>query len=207
MFRDRTGIAEDFPLEGARSLYGMTKLAGELLVQEYADAYGLRCIINRCGLLTGPWQMAKSDQGVMALWAAAHYFKRPLKYIGFGGTGKQVRDFLHIQDLCDLILHQIDDIDSYTGHVWNVGGGPEFSLSLLEATELCRRISGNTVSIDSDEQNRPADIRIYVTDMTALQSRTDWRPRRNAVQTFEDIFRWIGGLRDERSRADLPPPL
>jgi CDP-paratose 2-epimerase len=67
----------------------MTKLAAELMVEEYADAYGLRYMINRCGLLTGPWQTAKSDQGVMALWMAAHYFRRGLSYIGFRGTGKQ----------------------------------------------------------------------------------------------------------------------
>jgi CDP-paratose 2-epimerase len=90
------GISEEFPLNGARSLYGATKLASELLVAEYADAYGLRTVINRCGVLTGPWQMGKVDQGVFALWMAFHYFQRSLKYIGYGGTGKQVRDFLHV---------------------------------------------------------------------------------------------------------------
>ena len=78
------GISEDFPLEGARSLYGMTKLASELMIAEYADAYGLGCAINRCGLIAGPGQMGKTDQGVIALWVAAHYFRRPLSYIGFG---------------------------------------------------------------------------------------------------------------------------
>jgi CDP-paratose 2-epimerase len=95
------GINEDFPLEGARSLSGMTKLAGELMVAEYGDAYGIRYFIDRCGLLTGPWQMAKSDQGVIALWMAAHYFRRNLSYIGFDGSGRQVRDFLHIDDFCN----------------------------------------------------------------------------------------------------------
>src|ERR1700684_3175216 len=88
------GVTEDFPLDGARSLYGMTKLAGELMVAEYADAYGIRCLIDRCGVLTGPWQMAKSDQGVLALWVAAHYFGRDLSYIGFDGSGRAGRDFL-----------------------------------------------------------------------------------------------------------------
>jgi CDP-paratose 2-epimerase len=96
------GVTEDFPLDGARSLYGMTKLAGELMVAEYADAYGIRCLIDRCGVLTGPWQMAKSDQGVLALWVAAHYFHRNLSYIGFDGSGRQVRDFLHISAISKL---------------------------------------------------------------------------------------------------------
>lgn len=59
------GVSETFPLDGPRSLYGMSKLAAELMVQEYGDAYGLRWIINRCGLITGPWQMGKTDQGVI----------------------------------------------------------------------------------------------------------------------------------------------
>ena len=100
------GISETFPLNKARSLYGSTKLASELLIAEYADAYGLRTLINRCGVLTGPWQMGKVDQGVFALWMANHYFEKPLKYIGYGGTGKQVRDFLHVADLLDLIDFQ-----------------------------------------------------------------------------------------------------
>ena len=72
------GIAEDFPLQGYRSLYGTTKLASELLIEEYRQAYGLNAIVNRCGVLTGPWQMGKVDQGVFVLWVAAHYFQKPL---------------------------------------------------------------------------------------------------------------------------------
>ncbi|SRR5260221_10458941 len=75
------GVSEAFPLEGSRSLYGTTKLAAELMVEEYADAYGFRFLIHRCGTLTGPGQMGKSDQGVFALWMAAHYFRNPLSYI------------------------------------------------------------------------------------------------------------------------------
>src|SRR5260370_40157022 len=68
----RQGISERFSLEGTRSLYGATKLCSELLIREYAEMYGLRFIINRCGVLTGPWQMGKADQGSLALWMAHH---------------------------------------------------------------------------------------------------------------------------------------
>ena len=101
------GIAERFPLEGARSLYGATKLCSELLIQEYGAMYGLRYIINRCGVLAGPWQMGKVDQGVFALWVAMHHFERELSYIGWGGQGKQVRDLLHIDDLAELLDLQL----------------------------------------------------------------------------------------------------
>ena len=77
------------------------------MIQEYVHSYGLRALIDRCGVLAGPWQMGKVDQGVMTLWVARHVFGRPLSYIGFGGLGKQVRDVLHVEDLFDLILLQI----------------------------------------------------------------------------------------------------
>lgn len=185
------GISEDFPLEGARSLYGMTKLAGELMVAEYADAYNLRYLIDRCGMLTGPWQMARSDQGVIALWMAAHYFRRNLSYIGFDGSGRQVRDFLHIDDFCDLLIAQIGSFDTYQGRLFNAGGGREFSLSLKETTRLCEEISGNQIPIQPVAETRPADVRIYLTDHARLTAVKGWRPRRDARTTLAGIFEWI----------------
>jgi CDP-paratose 2-epimerase len=185
------GVSEDFPLDGPRSLYGMTKLAGELLVAEYGDAYGIRYLIDRCGLLTGPWQMAKSDQGVIALWMAAHYFRRNLSYIGFDGSGRQVRDFLHVDDFCDLLLEQIANFETCQGRLFNVGGGLEFSLSLLETTALCEEITGNRIAIAPVAQTRPADVRIYLTDCRRLSAVSGWRPRRDARTTLADIFQWI----------------
>ena len=192
------GISEAFPLAGARSLYGMTKLAAELMVEEYADAYGLKCIVNRCGLLTGPWQMAKSDQGVMALWMAAHYFRRELSYIGFQGTGKQVRDVLHIDDFCDLLVDQIQHFALYSGRYYNVGGGLGNSLSLQETTRLCTEITGNTIPLASSATTRPADVRLYISDHRLLSSINGWQPRRDARATLTDIFYW---LRAEESQV------
>jgi CDP-paratose 2-epimerase len=185
------GVSEEFRLDGARSLYGMTKLAGELMVTEYADAYGIRYLINRCGLLTGPWQMAKADQGVIALWMAAHYFHRSLSYIGFDGSGRQVRDFLHIHDFCDLLLDQIGNFDTYQGRLLNVGGGTEFSLSLKETTHLCEEITGNRISIAPVAETRPADVRIYLTDYRRMTAVNGWHPERDARRTLTDIFHWI----------------
>jgi CDP-paratose 2-epimerase len=185
------GIAEDFPLEGARSLYGATKLASELLITEYAEAYGLRAVINRCGVLTGPWQMGKVDQGVFALWMLAHYFDRSLKYIGFGGTGKQVRDFLHIDDLLDLVYLQLDSWEQVHGQVFNVGGGVENSLSLLETTQLCEQITGRQISIQASIEDRPGDIPIFITDSRKVQAKLGWQPQRDALQTLTDIYHWV----------------
>jgi len=185
------GIAEDFPLEGARSLYGMTKLAAELMVAEYGAAYGLRTVINRCGVIAGPWQMGKTDQGVAALWVAAHYFRRPLDYIGFGGAGRQVRDMLHIDDLCDLVTLEAGSMERFAGRVLNAGGGMAGSLSLREMTALCEEITGNRLEIGSCPRERPADIRIYVTDHRRLTEFCGWTPRRGPRAVLADIGEWI----------------
>ncbi len=185
------GVSECFPLDGPRSLYGMTKLAAELMVEEYADAYGLRTLVDRFGVLTGPWQMAKTDQGVIALWMAAHYFGRNLQYIGFNGSGKQVRDFLHVDDFCELLLAQLNDFDRYRGRVFNVGGGVANSLSLCELTALCQEITGKRIGITPVEETRPADVRIYITDSRRVMEASGWSARRDARATLADIFEWI----------------
>jgi CDP-paratose 2-epimerase len=185
------GIAEDFPLAGARSLYGATKLCSELIIEEYADMYGLRYAINRCGVITGPWQMGKVDQGVFALWMGKHYFKRPLQYIGYGGTGKQVRDFVSIDDLGNLLQAQLERFDALPHRLYNVGGGLASSLSLLETTALCEEITGNRVEIGHIPENRPLDVKIYVTDNARVQRDLGWQPVKSPRETLADIFAWI----------------
>ena len=185
------GIAEDFPLDGARTLYGSTKLAAELLIEEYRDAYGLRAVIDRCGVIAGPWQMGKVDQGVFTYWMLAHHFRRPLSYIGFGGAGRQVRDLLHVEDLLELLDEQLADPARWDGVKVNVGGGRERSLSLLETTALCAEITGNRVEIRSAPETRPGDVPLYISDCRKLDSLTEFRPRRSADDVLADIHRWV----------------
>jgi len=185
------GISENFPLTGVRSLYGMTKLAAELMIAEYSSAYGFRYAINRCGVIAGPWQMGKIDQGVVTLWVAAHHFRNPLSYIGFGGLGKQVRDLMHVDDVCDLILDQVTSFDRYHGQLFNVGGGRDCSLSLREMTQLCERITGHQIPIATSVENRPADVRIFLSDCQRLTTFSNWKPRRDATQILTDTWNWI----------------
>ncbi len=187
----KQGISEDFPLAGARSLYGATKLASELMIQEYNEFYGMKTVINRCGVITGPWQMGKVDQGVMVLWVAKHFWKQPLSYIGYGGTGKQTRDMLHINDLFRLIDLQIHDIDSVNGEILNAGGGIESSASLQELTAICQEVTGNTIAINQVAENRAADIRLYITDNTKITKLTGWKPVLGMKEIVQDIYHWI----------------
>lgn len=185
------GISEKFPLSGYRSLYGMTKLASELAIEEYQEFYGINYIINRCGIIAGPGQMGKVDQGIAVYWAAAHYWNQPLKYIGFNGKGFQVRDMLHIQDLYDLIDQQIHHFNTYSGNIFNVGGGVKCSASLYELTDICRNIIGKESNVRNTQESRKADIPIYISDNSKITNLSGWRPERNINDIIQDIFQWI----------------
>ncbi|MFA5351325.1 MAG: NAD-dependent epimerase/dehydratase family protein [Candidatus Omnitrophota bacterium] len=190
-WQDFTGISTDFSLIGPKTLYGTTKLSSEFILQEYIAAYGIQAVVNRCGVVAGPWQFGKVDQGVFTYWMLAHYFKKPLKYIGFGGTGKQVRDLLHVDDLCRLIDLQVKNLPKLSGNTYNVGGAREVSLSLLETTALCQKITGNKVKMDSDKRNRPGDIAIYLTDNKKATRELKWKPQNPPEKILNDIFNWI----------------
>ena len=181
-------IDESFPTNTHRSLYGASKLASELIIQEYVATYGLKAVIDRCGVIAGPGQFGKVDQGVFTYWMAAHHFGLPLKYTGFGGTGKQVRDLLHPADLFALIEKQIQQPD---GETYNVGGGIEGSVSLCELTALCREITGNTVAVASDPTTSPVDVPYYVTNNAKVSAAYDWSPQRRPRDIMNDIATWI----------------
>ena len=194
------GVAESIDLNGARSLYGYTKLSAEQLIEEYRSAYGLKSVVNRCGVIAGPWQFGKVDQGVASLWVLAHHFGRSLSYIGYGGAGKQVRDFLHVADLCDLISEQIRDFDKWDGWVGNVAGGTPNTASLCELTTLCREITGKTISIASVPTNRPFDLRLFIGDCTRLFARTTWRPKRDVRCIVQDTHAWVVKYADQLAK-------
>jgi CDP-paratose 2-epimerase len=185
------GIGESFPLAGSRSMYGATKLASELLIEEYRAMYGLRAVVNRCGVLAGPWQMGKVDQGFMVLWMARHVYGGELAYTGFGGEGLQVRDILHIDDLYDLLLLQLRQLDRHAGAIYNVAGGADRSVSLRELTGLCRRLTGKLLQIGHVAETRPADVPYFVGDSNCVQASTGWRPQRRLDALLEDIHRWV----------------
>jgi CDP-paratose 2-epimerase len=196
------GISEDFPMVvGTRSIYGATKLAAELLIEEYRSGLGVPAVVNRCGVIAGPWQMGKVDQGVFAHWMLSHHFGLPLTYIGFGGEGKQVRDLLHVEDLVDLVERQLVEPESWDGRTVNVGGGRECSLSLLETTEICRRVTGNEVPIEPVLETRVGDVPIYLSDCRRLFAEDEWRPRRGAEQTLADFYEWMVSDEDRIARA------
>ncbi len=194
------GTSEAFPLEGARSFYGTTKLAGEMLLQEYVFSYGMRGLINRCGVLAGPGQMGKVDQGVVTLWVARHLFGIPLQYTGWGGRGKQVRDMLHVEDLFQLIQTQLARPEVWDGRTYNVGGGLGVSASLLELTQLCQEATSREIPIGSRPETNPVDVRIYLSDAAKVKKDFDWTPTRSVGDIVRAIRDWI-----QKNEAQLRP--
>lgn len=192
----KAGIAEDFTKEGPKSLYGATKLASELILQEYIASGMIKGVVNRCGVIAGPWQFGKVDQGIFTFWMLAHYFKKNIKYIGFGAKGKQVRDLLHVDDLFELIDAELHLLNKINGNTYNAGGGEKISLSLYETTDLCRQITGNRIAIGKEKATRPADLAIYITDNKKVSRDTGWSPKIKAGQILEDIYQWIDDNED-----------
>lgn len=185
------GISEEFPIRGHRSFYGATKLSSEFLIQEYIYEYGFNGVINRCGLIAGPLQMGKKDQGVVTLWVLSFLYGKELKYIGFDGEGRQVRDVLHMDDLYRLILDQLNTLEGCNGEVYNVGGGTENSVSLRELTEICEEVTDERLQIGSVKRDRPADIPWYITDNSKVTDMFGWEPHVGVKEVVEDISDWI----------------
>src|SRR6266436_5103037 len=126
------GVAENFPITPPVSLYGATKLASELIALEYGEAFGLPIWINRCGVLAGAGQFGMPDQGIFAFWINSYCRRRPLKYIGFDGTGFQTRDCFHPRDLVPLLEKQMTNASIKKPRIVNLGGGRKNTMSLAQ---------------------------------------------------------------------------
>lgn len=185
------GVSERFPLEGVRTFYGMTKLASEMLLEEYAAAYDLEFTTLRFGVISGPGQMGKVEQGVFALWMARHLWGKALTYKGWDGTGKQVRDVVHIDDVADLVTLALAHWRDARGKTMNAGGGCAVSASLREATAVCEEISGRTLQLESVAETHPTDVRIYLTDHSRVTQLLGWRPTRDVRRIFADLYDWM----------------
>ncbi|MFZ2655813.1 MAG: NAD-dependent epimerase/dehydratase family protein [Victivallales bacterium] len=192
------GVSEEFPMAGARSIYGATKYAAEIMLEEYRQAFSIPIVINRCGVIAGPWQFGKVDQGIAVFWLASHMFEKPLKYIGFGGTGKQVRDMMHIDDLISLILLQLENPAKFAKGVWNAGGGRDISVSLVELTGICQKVTGKSFDIGSDPQTRYADIPVYISNTGKISSFCGWKAEKPVEKIIEDIHQWLVGNQEAR---------
>lgn len=184
------GVTEEFSVTPPLSLYGATKLASEILALEYGSTRGFPVWVNRCGVLAGAGQFGTSEQGILSYWLHAHASKRPLRYIGFGGCGWQVRDALHPEDLGQLVIQQIRTGSPNGANVLNAGGGIRNSISLAQLTEWCDRRFG-TVRPEPDDKPRPFDVPWLVLDGDLARRQLGWSPRRSLESILEEIACYV----------------
>lgn len=184
------GIAENFSTTPPLSLYGATKLASEQLCLEYGYAFDFPVWVNRCGVIGGPGQLGKVDQGVLSFWIYSYMLRLPLRYIGFNGTGKQVRDFVMAEDVADLVVKQVCEGRRNVNRIINVGGGNEGSLSLRELTAICQDYFGYEHTIKAANRNRPYDIPYYVTDTRCVEKIWGWQPSLDARTLSLKLCEW-----------------
>lgn len=180
------GISEDFPTTAPISLYGASKLASETLILEYADCFNFPVWINRCGVLAGAGQFGKADQGIFSYWIHSFREKKPLKYIGFDGTGHQVRDALHPKDLVPLLFQQMVTPDKDVPKIINIGGGIKNSMSLKDLSFWCADRFGENMVIASSE-TRPMDAPWIIMDSSTAQTVWNWKVQIKIDQLLTEI--------------------
>ncbi len=188
--KHKTEINENYPTSSPKSLYGFTKLSSEDLIKELSFTFKFKYIINRFGVVSGPGQMGRVDQGFLSLWVWKHICKEKLSYIGFGGHGNQKRDVLHINDLNDIIYKQIKKIRSIYNVTFNIGGGKKNLISLKELTILCQKISGNKININSIRKTSVYDIPFYCSSIQKVYKHYKWKPKLSVKQIVKDVYNW-----------------
>lgn len=187
----RLGIAEEDPLD-FHTPYGCSKGGADQYVRDYARVFGLKTVVFRQSCIYGPRQFGIEDQGWLAWFTIAATLGRPVTIYG---TGKQVRDVLHVSDLIDLFQTAVDRIDVARGEIYNVGGGPEFSLSLLEALDLLSASLGAPIR-PIFAAMRPGDQRIYVSDLGKVTRELGWKPRIAPEAGIDELVSWVTANRD-----------
>jgi CDP-paratose 2-epimerase len=199
-FISKFKINEKFNTTEPKSIYGLTKLASEMFIQEFSYAFGIKYLINRCGVISGPLQFGKVDQGFLSLWVWRHIIKKKLNYIGYGGHGNQIRDVIHILDLCELIEKQIKNMNKKYNLTFTVGGSNKSFTSLKNLTKICEKITNNKIKISKKPKTSIYDIPYYVSDNTSVSKTYNWSPKRNINDIVLDVFKWLSSNKSELNK-------
>ena len=189
--RSKKKINENFPTSKPKSIYGLTKHASEMFIQEFSYAFGIKYVINRFGVVSGPLQFGKVDQGFLSLWVWKHLTKKNLNYVGYGGFGNQVRDVLHISDLCELIEKQIKKINKKYNLIFTAGGSTKSYTSLKNLTIICEQITKNKIKIFKKPKTSIYDIPYYISDNSKVSKTYNWKPKKNIKDVVLDTYNWL----------------
>ncbi len=180
------GIPEDFPVDLCEHTpYGCSKLAGDLYAQDYARLYGLKVGVFRMSCIYGERQLGAEDQGWVAWFTIAAATGRPITIYG---DGKQVRDVLYVKDLVEA--YEKFRASNLRHEVFNIGGGPHNTLSLLELLDLLEEVLGVRPRVSFNEW-RPGDQRVYVSRLKRIEEKLGWRPKTQVKQGVARLAAWV----------------
>jgi CDP-paratose 2-epimerase len=181
------GIPETQPLD-FHSPYGCSKGSGDQYTRDYHRIYGLPTVVLRQSCIYGPRQFGVEDQGWVAWFIIAVAKRRQIKIYG---DGKQVRDLLYISDLLDAYDLALEKITETAGQVYNLGGGPEASISVWqEFGPLLERIFAREIPVERGDW-RPGDQKIYVSDIRKVKRDLDWAPQVGVEAGVERLAAWV----------------
>ena len=183
----KNGIPETFSVDlCGHSPYGCSKLAADLYVQDYAHTYGLKTGVFRMSCIYGERQFGVEDQGWVAWFVIAALTN---KQITIYGNGKQVRDVLYVTDLVEAFNAFIDS--KLKHEVFNMGGGPENTLSLLELVDLLKGLTGKSPKILFTDW-RSADQKVYISDISRAERLLNWKRRVSPREGVKSLVEWVG---------------
>lgn len=193
--RDGRYVYRDFPhgihenqLLDFHSPYGCSKGAGDQYTRDYARIYGLRTVVIRQSCIYGYRQFGVEDQGWVGWFIIAAVTGEPITVYG---DGKQVRDVLFIDDLLDLYDVAVEHIDVAAGQVYNVGGGPEHSLSIwTEFGPMLERLLGRLLAVHYGDW-RPGDQYVYVSNIEKARRELGWSPKVGVQEGIERLYNWV----------------
>ena len=183
-------IDEDFDTSGPLSLYGYSKLSSENLITEFSYSHGLEFIINRFGVVSGPWQFGKTDQGFVSFWCWNFLNKKKLIYKGYSGKGSQIRDLLHVNDLCELLLMQIKNFPKVKNETFAIGGGKENFINLRQLSKEIESLTNIKKNIKGDNAVSIYDVPYYISSNRKIFKYLKWKPKYSVIDILVDVINW-----------------
>ena len=182
----KKGISEKQPLD-FHSPYGCSKGAADQYVLDYSKSYGLKSVVFRMSCIYGPHQFGNEDQG----WVA-HFLISALKDqpVTIYGNGKQVRDILYVEDLVDAFELALEKMDTIAGKVYNIGGGPENTVSIKEILTMIKEIANDHLEISYEEWRR-GDQYYYVSNTSKFTKDTGWTPKYSVTEGVTNLMLWL----------------
>ena len=185
------GVDESQPLD-FYSPYGCSKGAGDQYIRDYARIYGMKTVVFRMSCIYGPHQFGNEDQGWVVHFVISALLNRAINIFG---DGKQVRDILYVEDLTRAFELAAENIDSTAGEVFNIGGGVENSISLLELLDILEEITEGKTPVNFYDW-RPGDQKVYITNADKAREFFGWKPEISSKEGIRKMTEWVNENRE-----------